>query len=662
MWTRFEKYRIGRRIDGALIPKPAREGHPALKNQTSMNLVLRPTKASLRISLALLLAAPLGAFAAPLGFSPLFSPGMVLQRDAGIVVTGLGPENGSVTVSLGKLLQPAKVSPDGTWRVELAAQPAGGPHALEVSDGSTTAKIDDLLFGDVWVCSGQSNMQMGLDEALGGTAMIANAGADQRLRLLMMPKAGADKPQADPGAKWSHATPESLRKFSAVAASFALHLRDDPKLKDVPLGIIDSSFGGTAIEAWTPEGTLPAIPEKEISGSMFGIGPGHLFHRMIAPLTATPIKGALWYQGEANAGRPGVYASLLANLAEQWRKQWKQPELPFFVVQLPAYSGNGGGLDYGWLREAQSKACEASPHNFLAVTHDTTDGFDLHPVEKEEIGRRLSLLARKAVYGSDIVANGPRVKDVKAEVDRMVVVFDGPVKSSDGKELRGFAIAGEDGDYRFATATVDGNRVALTSPGVPAPKTVRFAWGGLPQANVVNEAGLPAAPFRTDTLEPRSLDFQPLPVTYRLAGPGYQIETGELGHISSLVAGGKQFLSAEPGGGTSIPGGFGPRSLPAVRMTAPNRIECRDREACLEIACKDDSMEWTITNTGGGEFEFHIALSDKVVVTGTAPTVDLSRGNAKLRVEGIDRVEPGKLVAKVPGRQTCRLKLTVVSK
>ncbi len=618
-----------------------------------MNPVLRP--------ILLALAASLCCEAAPTAFSPLFSPGMVLQREAAIVLTGGGPENGMVNVSLGEESRSAKVAADGTWRAEFPAMTAGGPFVLEVSDGKASVTIDDVLIGDVWICAGQSNMQMGLDEALGGAAMIAKGAADERLRLLMMPKAAADKPQADPGAKWGRATPESLEKFSAVAVSFALHLRDDPKLKDVPLGIVDSSFGGTSIEAWTPEGTLPRVPESELSGSMFGIRAGHLFHRMIAPLTAAPVKGVLWYQGEANAGHPAAYAGLLANFATQWRKRWKQPELPFFIVQLPAFSGSMGGLDFGWLREAQAKACAESTGVHLAVTHDTNDGFDLHPVEKEEIGRRLSLLARKEAYGSNLTARGPRMKNVKVEGKSMVVTFDQPVKSTGGA-IRGFAIAGDDGNYRFAEAVADGHRVTLTSGSVAAPKTIRFAWGGLPDANLINHEGLPAEPFRTDTLPPHSLAFQPLPAIYRLSGPGYQIQTNEVGHVSSLIAGGKQFLSAEPGGGTSIPGGFGFRALPKVRMTGPNRIECRDREVCLEIACQDDAMEWTVTNDGGGEISFHIALSDKVAVSGVAPAIELTRDHAKLRVEGIGRVEPGKLIAKVNGHATHKLKWTVLAK
>ncbi len=282
----------------------------------------------MKLLVSLLSTFPLYSSAAPLGISPLFSPGMVMQRDVPILITGNGPENGKVKVILGKKDSTATITADGTWKAELPAMPAGGPYTLEVSAGTTTVKVDDLLIGDVWICSGQSNMQLGLDEAQGGADAIARASADQNFRILVMPKAGADTPRSDPEAKWKRATPESMKKFSAVAAFFALHLRDEPSLAKVPLGIIDTSFGGTAIEAWTPEETLPDIPEKQISPSMFNIPPGNLFNKMIAPLTATGIKGVLWYQGEANAGRPGVYDKLLGNLATQWRKAWNQPGLP----------------------------------------------------------------------------------------------------------------------------------------------------------------------------------------------------------------------------------------------------------------------------------------------------------------------------------------------
>ncbi|RYD31494.1 MAG: sialate O-acetylesterase, partial [Verrucomicrobiaceae bacterium] len=331
---------------------------------------------------------------------------------------------------------------------------------------------------------------MGLDEMLGGQEAVATAAKDTKLRLLAMPKVGADTPQAKVEAKWREATPESLKKFSAVAATFAIHLHKDPALKDVPLGIIDTSFGGTAIEAWTPKGALPDIPQDQISQSMFNIPPGNLFNKMIAPLTALKVKGVAWYQGEANAGRPVVYTPLLKNLMVQWRKQWELPDLPFFVVQLPAFEGKWDGLDFGWLREAQERACRESSNAWSVVTYDTTKGDDLHPVEKEEIGRRIALLAAKEVYGLNVVAHGPVMKNVAVQGGKVAVTFDGPLKIYKGDKALGFSVAGEDGEYRFAEAKVDGDKVFLRADGIPKPKTVRFAWGGQPDANLVNAAGL----------------------------------------------------------------------------------------------------------------------------------------------------------------------------
>lgn len=607
----------------------------------------------------LLLFLSSGAYGAELELGSAFSPGMVLQRDASIRVTGTGTVGGKVNVSLGSQKRSAEVKQDGSWTVDFAPMKAGGPYSLEASDGSESASVGNVLVGDVWVFSGQSNMQMGLDEMLGGAEAIAIASKDPKIRLLVMPKAGADAPQQEVEAKWQTSTPASLSKFSAVAASFAIHLHKDVALAEVPLGIIDTSFGGTAIEAWMPEGTLPPdIPQDQISQSMFNIPPGHLYNRMIAPLTANKIKGVAWYQGEANAGRPAVYTGLLKNLMDQWRKQWDMPELPFLVVQLPAFDGKWDGLDFGWLREAQARACKESSNAWLAVTYDTTKGGDLHPVEKEEIGRRLSLLAAKEVYGRNVVAHGPVVKDVVAQGDKMIVSFDGPLKLGKGNELSGFELAGQEGEYRFAEAILESNKVVLRADGISQPETVRYAWGGLTDANLVNAAGLPAAPFRTDGQEPKTLAFQPLPAVFRIDNKIYQLETGSSGNVASLIVDGKQFLSAEPGGGTSIPTFLGRRNLPLMKAVGPNRMRFSDSSASVEVACKDDSMTWIVRNDGNDPIDFHIALAPQVQVKAEGGTVELWRDDTRLTVEGIDKVEVGgRAVVKLQPRQSREIRI-----
>ncbi|MCP5544596.1 MAG: hypothetical protein H7A49_11900 [Akkermansiaceae bacterium] len=596
--------------------------------------------------------------AAELKFDSAFTSHMVLQRNAPIVLHGDAPERSEVTVILGATKLPAKADAKGRWKVVFDPLPAGGPFLLTARHGDMEVQLEDVLIGDVWLFSGQSNMQMGLDEAIGGPVEIAAATAEMPVRLLRMPKAAAETAEDDIGATWQPCSPDTVRKFSAVGWFFAKHLHEDPSLAKVPLGLIDSSFGGTAIEAWTPEGKLPDIPKEKISGSMFGISPGHLFNRMIAPLRVYPIQGAVWYQGEANAGAPGVYASLLGNMIDQWRETWQRPGLPFFVVQLPAFEGTMGGLDFSWLREAEAKACAETDRAWLAVTHDTTDGFDLHPKEKEEVGRRVSLLARKNVYGRDIVAEGPRMVTTAVKGDRLIVTMDQEPVAASGKRIRGFEIAGENGDFRNADAVIRGRDVELRADGVPNPATVRYAWGAMPDADLTNRADLPAAPFRTDTRDPETPGFQPLPIFHRIETPRYSLETGRGGKVASLIAGGTEFLSREPGGGTWVPGGFGPRNLGFTKTVGPRRIALTDGGAELELACRNESMAWSFTNRGGDPIELHVALSPEVEVAADGFSATLTRNGVRIEVGGITRVEDHRLVVSAPGHGVSRLDFT----
>jgi hypothetical protein len=319
-----------------------------------------------------------------------------------------------------------------------------------------------------------------------------------------------------------------------------------------------------------------------------------------------------------------------------------------------------GGLDFGWLREAEADACRRTENAWLAVSYDTTKGFDLHPRRKEEIGRRLSLLARREVYREDIVAQGPQFKGMEVAGNRVTVTFDQQLTGPSGEPIRGFALAGADGDYRYAKAELEGSRVSLAAKGIAAPKSVRFAWGAMPDANLVNQAGLPAVPFRTDDQKPHTLAFQPLPTVYRIEAQDYALETGRGGSVASLVVSGKQFLSHEPGGGTSIPGIFGPRNLSDIAMIGPRRLALSDDSAKLEIAAADKGMTWTLTNRGNDPIELRIALAPQVGVKSDGTAAELSRDATKLRIDGIARVDEGtKLIAKAPAHGSAEIHWTI---
>lgn len=600
-----------------------------------------------------------GIHAADLSFQSGISNGMVLQRGKPVPLSGSGTPDAAVSISFASQTATANADSSGNWSVTLPAMDAGGPFTLTASSGGQTTAVNNVLLGDVWVCSGQSNMQMGLAEAIGGESTIAELSRLKTIRFLEVPRGGADSPTHEIKAEWKHGSPETLAKFSAVGGFFAAHLHREASLTNVPLGVINSSFGGTSIEAWTPAASLADIPKEQISGSMFGLQPGTLFNHMIHPLFSRPVKGVLWYQGEANAGQPALYVRLLRNLMDQWRKGWNQPDLPFLIVQLPAFDGKMGGLDFGWLREAEIQACTGFPNAWSAVTYDTTDGLDLHPKEKEEIGRRLALIAKREVYGLKVNAQGPRMENVEISGKQMTLTFDQQLNTREDRMARGFAIAGDDGDYRFATASISGKQVTLEADGVANPKSVRYAWGGLTDADLTGTDNLPAFPFRTDTLPPESVVFQPMPAFQKIETPVYQLETGSAGRIASLVVRGKQFLSNEPNGGAAVPGGWGYRNLALANVIGPRRLVLSDNAVALEVACLPSEMSWTLSSRNTDPVDLHILLSSEVRIQSDGDAVTLTRDDARIQVRGIERVEGQRLIAKAAPNTSTELRFMI---
>jgi sialate O-acetylesterase len=571
-----------------------------------------------------------------------FSSNMVIQRDQPVDVWGTSSANARVETSLGSDSASTTAATDGTWQVTLKPLAAGGPYVLTATADGTEIVLTNILCGDVWLCSGQSNMQMPVREVnpLEQRAVLVDL---PNLRLCMVPKTPSAKPLSTADIKWNLCTPGSARDFSAVACFFASSLLKDPALANVPIGLVDSSFGGTTCEGWIPQPALASFEPKDLHDSLFGIKPANLFNGMISPLGPAKFKGVLWYQGESNSAHPETYPALLATMIAEWRKQFGQPNLPFFIVQLPEYANLWEGFYWPWIREMQARAVQSISNAVLVVGIGTTDGFNLHPKEKLEIGRRAALLARQVAYGEHLVASGPTFKEATVEGATIRVKFDtdhdGLASTAPGG-VGGFAVAGADGDYHFAEAMIDGDTVVVGSKEVSQPKTVRYAWAAMPQATLVNKSGLPAAPFRTDTLPYTNVEVQKQRATRRVATSNYEVVINADGMATSLTVNGAQFLSNEPGaaGGSSIPGFWGPRTLINLREIGPQLLTCSDDEVTFQMAFGEKSMQWTITNGGKDPIAFQLALSPHVKAPGSISNgkLVLTRGGAVLNVEGFD--------------------------
>ncbi|HVM47704.1 MAG TPA: sialate O-acetylesterase [Candidatus Acidoferrum sp.] len=606
--------------------------------------------------------------AAGLKLASCFGDHMVLQRDRPICIWGEGETYTSVKVRFASREAAATVGPDGHWQVVLKPVSRGGPYNLTLSSGARRIALNDILCGDVWLCSGQSNMQMPVKECLPAEQEATLAERPQ-VRLCTVAKNGSATHQSSADITWRTCTPESARDFSAVGYFFACELLKDRKLARVPIGLIDSSFGGTTCEGWIPPAALAAFSTNELHDSMFGIKPAALYNAMIAPLGQTGLRGVLWYQGESNSAHPDTYPRLFSTLAAEWRKQFDDPQLPFFVVQLPEYVKLWEGYYWPWIREAQAQAVAAVPHSALVPAIGTTDGFNLHPKEKLEIGRRLALRVRHDAYGERIVAGGPVFRDARIEGSAIRVGFDtggDGLASHSPTGVQGFALAGSDGEYHFAQGRIDHDTVVVQCDAVPAPRTVRYAWTAVPNASLSNKSGLPAAPFRTDQLPCANLEVQKEPVSRRITASTYELSINGDGAITSLVVSGAQFISNQPGmaGGSSIPSFWGPRALANIRDLGPREISCSDDEVTLGLQFQETGMEWGITNRGKDAIRFQLAVAPGVNVSDPTPRggLILRQGKAMLAIQGVDSVTEtatGRtLVTEVAGASARQLAIT----
>jgi sialate O-acetylesterase len=461
----------------------------------------------------------------------LFSDGVVLQQELACPVWGWAAPGEEVTVSVAGQKKSAKAADDGKWLLKLDPMKAGGPHEMSVA-GKTTIAIKDVWVGEVWICSGQSNMEWHVNSSANPAEEKASANWP-KIRMFTVPRKPMETPQAECGGSWEIAVGDKIGRFSAVGYFFGRELH---KALDVPVGLIHTSWGGTPAEVWTSRRAFEANPtlkpisdawparakafeeaaakHKEAAEKAKAEGkpaprapgkpwqPSVLYNGMIAPLIPYGIRGAIWYQGESNASQAKLYQTLFPAMIQNWRDDWGQGDFPFGFVQLANFmKRQEQPSESAWaeLREAQLKTLSLK-NTGQAVIIDIGDAADIHPKNKQDVGRRLAYWAQAKVYGKDVVYSGPVYKAMKADGASIRLSFDhvGGGLVAKGDKLVGFAVAGEDRKFVWADAKIEGAEVVVSAAGVDKPVAVRYAWADNPDCNLYNKEGIPASPFRTD--------------------------------------------------------------------------------------------------------------------------------------------------------------------
>lgn len=486
---------------------------------------------------------------------------MVLQQGMNAAIWGWADPGEKVTVTIAGQTKTTTANGEGKWIVYLDPLDYGGPFQLVVS-GRNTITLTNVLVGEVWLASGQSNMAMSVRGVRNAEQEIQQANYP-RIRLFQVKLAVSLKPKDDVQGAWVECSPETVPGFSAVAYFFGRELH---KQLGVPIGLINSSWGGTPAEAWTPldkmrahpdlkpivdrlekqiqehpdlvdrfeeyyqqwqqnfrkwwrersrwaraveqakaEGKQPPPPPKPPSPVGSKNSPSVLYNAMIHPLIPFAIRGVIWYQGESNAGRAYQYRVLLPTMIQSWREAWGQGDFPFLIVQLANFMAQqkDPNENSAWaeLREAQLLTVKSVPNTGLAVIIDIGEANDIHPKNKQDVGRRLALWALGTTYGRNIIYSGPIYDSMSIEDGKIRLRFKhvgGGLVAEGGGELKGFAIAGEDRKFVWAKARIEGDTVVVWSEEVPKPVAVRYGWANNPVCNLYNAEGLPASPFRTD--------------------------------------------------------------------------------------------------------------------------------------------------------------------
>ena len=469
--------------------------------------------AAMAMILTMLLAAPALAVTLP----SIWADHMVLQQGKPITFRGTAEPGELVKVTIGETMKEVRADSFGTWKLNMPVMQATFD-AFEVTvagEKSDPIVLRDVLVGEVWLGSGQSNMQWAVRDSNHPEQELA-AADHPSLRLFMVPLQASVYPQPTCNAEWKICSPETVPNFSAVLYFFGRDLHKD---LNVPVGLIATSWGGTPCEAWTPEARVYTDPVTrpivERWADNPGLGepwrPGGLYNGMIAPVLPYSLRGCIWYQGESNIGRARQHEKLFPTMIRSWRDAWNDDAMPFGFVQLAPFCydrgqlENGGTIPCAELRESQRLTVENVPNTGMVVTTDIGNVDDIHPQNKQEVGRRMALWAEAKFYGkSDLVFSGPMFTTATPEAGKIRVSFrhaDG-LKTADGVAPSHFEVAGADGKFVPATVVIDGQTVVASSDTVAHPVFVRFGYRDIAEPNLFNGAGLPASPFTSDTTTP----------------------------------------------------------------------------------------------------------------------------------------------------------------
>jgi sialate O-acetylesterase len=437
----------------------------------------------------------------------LFSDHMVLQKGSTINVWGTADEGERITLNFHGQ-QVSGVAENGKWMLKLSAMPYVRSAQVMTISGKNTVLIKDILVGEVWLCSGQSNMERQLGPRppqlpISDWEKERDAANYPAIREYNVPERYAKDKVDDVNSNWTVCSTATAADFSAVGYFFA---RDLYKKMNIPVGIIFSAFGGTHAEDWTSREALEANPalselvknydkttaqENRPKGKLMS----GLYNGMIHPLIPYAIKGVAWYQGEANNARPAQYQVVLSNLIRNWRQDFRQGDFPFLIVQIAPFKDISPEL-----REAQFFVSKTVKNTALIVTTDCGMADNIHPPHKQPVAERLALAASALAYGDKIAYSGPFYQSYRIKGDKVILNFShvGKGLKADGAALKGFTIAGADGKFVAAEATIKGNKVIVSNPEVTEPVAARYGWANVPDGNLYNLSGLPASPFRTD--------------------------------------------------------------------------------------------------------------------------------------------------------------------